>query len=181
MDNQDRRIVYMGLMTLVYCVSMWICLGAIVGSIPMPKDGIYLSIIVLSVLTIAWGGILCLIGSTIPLKDPEPKYQCGSCENTFDVLFDGSVCPYCFSGNWVDGHIDDPVAEEIATEVEYCVYIRVNVNELREASGNRNDPIENVVEQELSGWVNSSGIEVTQIDEIQPLDDTWKQKVVWQA
>lgn len=33
-------------------------------------------------------------------------YQCGSCEKTFDKLKDND-CPYCHSGNWVKGYIDD--------------------------------------------------------------------------
>jgi len=33
-------------------------------------------------------------------------YQCGSCERVFSKLLDGE-CPYCGSGNWVQGYIDD--------------------------------------------------------------------------
>lgn len=33
--------------------------------------------------------------------------QCCSCEKTFTVLKDRE-CPYCGSGNWVFGYIDDP-------------------------------------------------------------------------
>lgn len=35
------------------------------------------------------------------------KYQCGSCECFFNKLEDGD-CPFCGSGNWVEGSIDDP-------------------------------------------------------------------------
>lgn len=31
--------------------------------------------------------------------------QCGSCEKIF---YKGNECPYCGSGNWVFGYIDDP-------------------------------------------------------------------------
>jgi rRNA maturation endonuclease Nob1 len=33
-------------------------------------------------------------------------YQCGSCERIFNKLFN-EECPYCGSGNWVEGYIDD--------------------------------------------------------------------------
>jgi len=36
----------------------------------------------------------------------EEGYQCGSCEQQFDELKDGS-CPKCSSGNWVRGCIDE--------------------------------------------------------------------------
>lgn len=37
----------------------------------------------------------------------DDAYQCGSCEQSFDELEDGS-CPHCGSGNWVHGCIDEP-------------------------------------------------------------------------
>jgi len=33
-------------------------------------------------------------------------YQCGSCEQVFEKL-DNEECPYCHSGNWVKGYIDE--------------------------------------------------------------------------
>ena len=39
------------------------------------------------------------------------KYLCGSCEQFFNELKDGD-CPYCGSGNWVFGCIDEPEPEE---------------------------------------------------------------------
>ena len=36
--------------------------------------------------------------------------QCCSCEQEFYKPIDNS-CPYCMSGNWVNGHIDDPEPE----------------------------------------------------------------------
>lgn len=33
-------------------------------------------------------------------------YHCGSCEQEFEVL-DDNACPYCGSGNWVEGWIDE--------------------------------------------------------------------------
>ena len=35
------------------------------------------------------------------------KYQCGSCECYFDKPDDGD-CPFCGSGNFVEGDIDEP-------------------------------------------------------------------------
>lgn len=40
------------------------------------------------------------------VRDRDPKYQCCSCENTFDRLKD-RCCPICKSGNWVRGYIDE--------------------------------------------------------------------------
>jgi len=40
------------------------------------------------------------------------KYQCGSCEQFFDELENGS-CPHCGSGNFVEGCIDGPEPPEI--------------------------------------------------------------------
>ena len=39
------------------------------------------------------------------------KYQCGSCEQEFKKLKDGS-CPNCGSGNFVKGNIDDNKIKE---------------------------------------------------------------------
>lgn len=39
------------------------------------------------------------------------KYQCGSCECYFDEPDDGD-CPYCGSGNFVEGCIDEPEPTE---------------------------------------------------------------------
>ena len=39
-------------------------------------------------------------------KYSKTKYQCGSCEKEFSKLKNES-CPYCGSGNWVRGNIDD--------------------------------------------------------------------------
>lgn len=33
--------------------------------------------------------------------------QCGSCEKVFKKFKDKRECPYCFSGNWVYGYIDE--------------------------------------------------------------------------
>lgn len=47
-------------------------------------------------------------------------YQCGSCEKTFNKLKDNS-CPYCASGNWVHGCIDDLMPKSCT-----CEYYGVN-------------------------------------------------------
>jgi Zn finger protein HypA/HybF involved in hydrogenase expression len=36
------------------------------------------------------------------------KYQCGSCEQEFNKLAKGRICPKCKSGNWLFGCIDEP-------------------------------------------------------------------------
>lgn len=36
-----------------------------------------------------------------------PLYQCGSCENTFTKLTADYQCPFCGSGNWVEGFLDE--------------------------------------------------------------------------
>lgn len=38
----------------------------------------------------------------------ERIYQCCSCESVFTELDKNGNCPYCHSGNWVYGYIDDP-------------------------------------------------------------------------
>jgi hypothetical protein len=48
----------------------------------------------------------------IQVHDPtNGKYQCGSCEDFFDELRKNS-CPYCGSGNFVEGCIDEPAPKE---------------------------------------------------------------------
>lgn len=39
-------------------------------------------------------------------------YQCCSCEAFFNTPTDDDQCPHCFSGNWIEGAIDDPAKEE---------------------------------------------------------------------
>jgi hypothetical protein len=53
------------------------------------------------------------------VEGSEMKYQCGSCEREFNKLEDGS-CPYCGSGNWVEGNIDD-VEESKVNEMHSIV------------------------------------------------------------
>jgi len=38
-------------------------------------------------------------------------YQCGSCEQEFHEPNSEKQCPHCGSGNWVEGHIDDPLSK----------------------------------------------------------------------
>lgn len=42
------------------------------------------------------------------VKEENRIKQCGSCERTFKKFGEGRTCPYCHSGNWVYGYIDDP-------------------------------------------------------------------------
>ena len=40
------------------------------------------------------------------------NYQCCSCEAFFNIPNDDDQCPHCFSGNWVEGAIDDSLGEK---------------------------------------------------------------------
>jgi len=40
------------------------------------------------------------------LKMEEIK-QCGTCEKTFKEVTKDRTCPFCNSGNWVKGYIDE--------------------------------------------------------------------------
>ena len=42
-------------------------------------------------------------------KQTDEKYQCGSCEQFFNEL-QNNCCPWCGSGNWVEGCIDEPIS-----------------------------------------------------------------------
>jgi len=44
-----------------------------------------------------------------PIDENDPNLmQCCSCEKIFTELTINETCPFCSSGNWVKGYIDDP-------------------------------------------------------------------------
>jgi len=51
----------------------------------------------------------------IDIKDAtQGKYNCGSCECYFDLDDMEAECPYCGSGNFVEGEIDEPEPKKLS-------------------------------------------------------------------
>jgi rubrerythrin len=48
----------------------------------------------------------------IVIETTENKMQCCSCEKVFKHTDADNCCPYCGSGNWVFGFIDDYISQD---------------------------------------------------------------------